>query len=186
MELRDKIQEVRRLLPPGNPVSKKEALKDLKLGSGIRISSSSYVVAAVYDYQEYSKKGNPKDFHWKEYRLVNLETFEDSFLEVEDDDGVSVYLTGEKVSVARFPDNEKPGDKKLHISGFGSASPFYLDEICHAKFSDGNSEEKVISYDYEGDDEHTLIGVEVWEDGNMKAYTYSEINLSTVEVFAHE
>jgi hypothetical protein len=186
MELRDKIQEVRKLLPPGNPVSKKEALKNLKVGSGVRIGVSSHVVAAVYDYQEYSKKGNPKDFYWKEYRLVNLETFEDNFLEVEDDDGVSVYLTGEKVSAGRFVDNEKPGDKKLHIKGFGVASPFYLDETCHAKFSDGNTEEQVVSYDYEGDDERTLIGVEMWEDGNMKAYTYSEVDISKIEVFAHE
>jgi hypothetical protein len=186
MILEEKLSLVRTLLPPAFGVNS-ETLLALKVGSGIRIKDALYVVKRALTYQEVSKKGNLKYFKWREYELVNLRTFETQYLEVEKDDRLCFYMTDKKVPCGMLSDLPDGKPRKLYVEGMDDA--LYLDEVCHARFSDNakpEEHEQVTMLDYESKSGEKLLGVEVWGEGNCEAYFYSELDLQDMEIFAHE
>lgn len=185
MELREKIDLVRKIAAPASGVAKKTLLS-LKVGSVLRLkgeTSPLFMVDDIFDYTETNKHGDKKSFTWKEYSLVNLEDFTTRFLEIEDDDGLHAYLTGEKVPQGKLSEIPSAKTKSLRIGG--KHDEFYLDEVCHAAFSNKNGDEQVLMLDYETDS-GILLGVEVWESGNCEAFIYSEVKTKDIEVIAHD
>lgn len=185
MELQEKIQLVRKIAPPTKGLPK-STLLGLKVGSVVRLNNLNnrlLMVEEVYDYQETNKKGERKKFTWKEYMLRDLNDFSICFLEIEDDDGLHAYLTGEKIAQGRFDVTPSKSAKKLNIEGLGHGL-FYLEETCHSVFEGKNGEEHVLTLDYETDD-GVMLGVEVWEDDKIEAYLYTEEKVSQIEVVAH-
>lgn len=187
MELSEKIDIIRKLPLPVSGLPR-NALLALNVNDGIKIRGERFSVRKVLTYQEMSKKGKLKSFKWREYQLLNLTTFEDVFLEVEDDDGISAYLTEQKIQAGRIDTpGIGPGSKQIEVVGFNET--FYLDEVCFARFSDDakpDETEDVVLLDYESEDGSVLLGVEVWGEDQNSAYTYRQIGIAEVEVFAHE
>lgn len=186
MELQEKLSLLRRVAPPtqGQP---KATLLSLQVGSVVALTlpgknKALFMVEEAYLYHETNKSGERKKYHWREYMLRNLHDFSTCFLEVEDDDGLAAYLTGEKIAQGRLGDVPGKDTKTLNVAGY---SPFYLDEFCRAVFEGKQGDEHVMLLDYENDDD-ILLGVEVWDNENCEAYLYSEISVSNIEVVAHE
>ena len=183
MDLREKLTLINTIAPPVRGLTN-SVLMELKTGSALAIGGQQFVVEDSFLYTETNKKGVKKKFTWKEYQLRNLSTFEIVFLEVEDDDGLSAYLTLEKVAEGRISPSPGPSVKQIEVSGLGDGT-FYLDETCYAVFDGKHGEENVVMLDYE-DDHGTLLGVEIWDGDNGRAYTYKEVSVKPIEVIAHE
>jgi|TARA_B110000196_G_C21115710_1_gene650392 hypothetical protein len=185
MELKEKISLVREIAPPVSGMPK-STLLNLKVGSVVRINTLTnplQMVEQVFEYTETNKHGQKKNFKWKEYMLRDLKDFTVSFLEVEDDDELLAYLTGEKVAQGRLSDTPHKGLKQLNIEG-APIGTLYLEEFCHAVFDGKNGEEQVLMLDYESDN-GDMFGVEVWEGGNIEAFFYKEVNVKNIEVISH-
>lgn len=185
MELKEKISLARKIAPPATGLPK-STLLNLDVGSVVRINTLSqplHMVEQVFEYTETNKHGEKKKFKWKEYMLRDLVNFSVSFLEVEDDDELLAYLTGEKVSQGRLSETPHKKLKQLRIEG-ASTGTLYLEEFCHAVFDGKRGEEQVLMLDYESD-KGDMLGVEVWEGGNIEAFFYTEVNVKQIEVIAH-
>ncbi len=185
MELKEKISLVREIAPPVSGMPK-STLLNLKVGSVVRINTLTnplQMVEQVFEYTETNKHGQKKNFKWKEYMLRDLKDFTVSFLEVEDDDELLAYLTGEKVAQGRLSDTPHKGLKQLNIEG-APIGTLYLEEFSHAVFDGKNGEENVLMLDYESDDGQ-MFGVEVWEGGNIEAFFYTELKVKQIEVVSH-
>tara|TARA_Y100001001_G_C7882003_1_gene265020 strand:- start:29 stop:583 length:555 start_codon:yes stop_codon:yes gene_type:complete len=182
MELREKINLVRQIAQPATGLPK-STLLNLMVGSVVRMDSSLFMVEEAFNYTEANKHGDKKKFTWKEYMLRDLNDFSIRFLEVEDDDGLHAYLTGDKIAQGRLSETPSKNTKTLTVQGV-SAGDFYLEEFCHAIFSGKKGDEQVLMLDYEADNGE-LLGVEVWEGGNCEAFLYTEVKTKHIEVIAH-
>lgn len=187
MELSEKIKLLRLAGDPVRGVEQKTLLT-LNVGSVLEIKTTNthrFLVEEVYDYVETNKKGDLKSFAWREYMLRDLSDFSTCFLEVEDDDGLSVYLTTQKISQGRLSEIPDKTVKKLHVEGV-DVGTLYLEETSTAVFNkQGEEPEHVSLFDYESDSGE-MLGVEVWEDGNCFAFFYIEINLTDIGINAHD
>lgn len=185
MELREKIQLIRKIAEPAKGLPKATLLA-LEVGSVVRLNKANnrlLMVEEVYNYQETNKKGERKKFTWKEYMLRDLNDFSICFLEIEDDDGLHAYLTGEKIAQGRFDVTPSKKAKKLNVEGLNHGV-FYLEETCHSVFAGKNGDEHVLTLDYETDS-GVMLGVEVWEDDNVEAYLYTEEKVNQIDIIAH-
>ncbi len=184
MELAEKLDLVRGIAPAQQGLPKKSLL-NLGVGSVIRANSFSqdmWMVERVYNYQETNQKGERKKYQWKEYMLRNLTDFSLRFLEVEDDDGLNAYITGDKVPQGKMSVSPDKSVKELSIRGI-SGGPFYQEEFCSAVFDGDNGDEHVLLLDYESD-QGKMLGVEIWEDGNREAYFYQELKVRDIELIS--
>jgi hypothetical protein len=184
MELAEKLDLVRGIAPAKTGLPKKSLL-NLGVGSVIRaaaISQDLWMVERVYNYQETNQKGERKKYQWKEYMLRNLSDFSTRFFEVEDDDGLSAYITGDKVAQGKMSVAPNKSVKELSIRGV-SDGPFYQEEFCSAVFDGDNGDEYVTLLDYESDN-GKMLGVEIWEDGNCEAYFYEELKMKGIELIS--
>tara|TARA_Y100000310_G_scaffold111852_2_gene110250 strand:- start:1014 stop:1574 length:561 start_codon:yes stop_codon:yes gene_type:complete len=185
MELREKLDLLRGVKTPTKGVAK-SVLLSLDVGSVVSHGGTPHIVKEVYDYVELKKGGKKGSFSWREYMLINLNNFETSFLEVEDDDGLSASLTIEKIPQGKLTPSPSWDLKSISIEGDKGSSPFYMEEKSKAVFSSISSEEEeVILLDFESDD-GKLLGVEVWENGNCEAFIYKEVPVNNLEVIAHD
>lgn len=188
MELREKIS-ILRDIPAPTPGLSRDVLLSLSNGDALRINGQDYSVRECLTYQELNKKGELKKFTWREYQLINLATFEEVYLEVEDDDGLAAYLTVAKIPSGKLSaERFDKSTKELTVSGLSEL--FYLDDHCSARLTVNSGRqqgetEDVLLLDYESESGKTLLGVEVWEDGQCYAFTYKEVDLRNVEVLAH-
>jgi len=182
MELFEKINLVRSMHPPSGGISK-EALMSMTKGAVVKILDEPFIVTRVFNYQETSKKGNPKPFSWKEYQLTSLATSKICFLEVENDDQLLVFLTIDKISEGKFHNRPSQDKKQFTVEGLGGI--FYLDEVSWANVSgEDDISENAILLDYKS--EKIMIGVEIYSDDKFSAHTYKSIPLKEIEVVSCE
>lgn len=182
MELHEKISLIRNIPAPLKEAGR-ESLLNLNFGSTVKLRGSTFIVDKVIEFNETTKKGNLRHNSWNKFRLVDLESFSISFLEIENKEQIIVSLTTEKVAKGRFHNNPSLTTKQLTVDSFPGI--FYLDETHWARRSESEivDFDKVTILNYEGCN-GVLLRVEVSEDEDISAHTYERIDLEDIEVTA--
>lgn len=180
--MREKLDLLREIKAPVMSAPKKTLLS-LNVGSVVNYKGTPHLVHEVYDYNELKKNSKKTSYSWREYMLINMDTFETSFMEVEDDDGLSASLTVEKIPQGKLTPTPAWDLKEIRVRD--KAGLFFMEEKSKALFQSKSAEEEVMLLDFENDN-GALLGIEVWENGNCEAFIYKEIPIKDLEVIAHD
>ena len=162
----------------------KLSLLKLKKDSFIQMGNNTLFIEDVYTYRD-------KKESWTEFKMVNVETLEVSFMEVEEDDSIIVTLTEKEVPMRKLPHTDDIEDMSEDEDGeiVVDSETYYYDDDYKAKFSREGStkEEKVYFYDFKSD-AGKLLTIEEWgnkEEGwEYQAFISSEIHESSVEILS--
>jgi len=162
----------------------KLSLLNLKKGSFIQMGDNTLFIEDIYTYRD-------KKESWTEFKMVNVETLEVSFMEVEEDDSIIVTLTEKEIPMRNLPHTDDIEDMSEDEEGeiVIDGETYYYDDDYKAKFSreGSNKEEKVYFYDFKADN-GKLLTIEEWgnkEDGwEYQAFISSEIHESSIEIMS--
>lgn len=153
---------------------RREDVWRIKPGNLIILDEAPFLVQEVYEYQQASKKGKPRDYRWREIKLKSLDGMGRTlFMELEVDDG-EIYAS---ISNGRSRESYEVDDDYLITS---DGLEWELEESGHALFKRDDEVKPILfSYDeYYRDDVHG-IAVEHWPDGD-EVVRFEEVDASRV------
>lgn len=177
------LLKVRGLKTEQKEIRQRFSLKDLKIGSFLRISGETFLIEDNYIYSY-------KSDSWKEFQLINLRTGELRYLEIEEDDVITACITTSKIERRNFPismdDVEEISENEdgyVKING----ETFYYEDDYKIKFKREGREKTEEAYLYEFETESgKYLTIEEWNEGDDE-YSYEifisqNLPMNTIEI----
>ena len=165
----DRIQAISKPMSYGDQRS--TSIKSVRLNGYIELSGAVNHVKAFYTYRETWEN---KTSEWHELMLVEVMTGKETFLEIEEDDALDLFLYTNKrkmrlndIDVSKADlveiDDEEEGEITF------KRQTFYYDDSNDATLTKNDEDgEKFFYWDFFNDDEDEVVGVEKWSNGGME------------------
>jgi hypothetical protein len=168
----------------------KKTVKDLKIGSVVRVEGIVYLITDKYDY--YEKKEDVIDC--TELQLTDV--FDNSviYIEYSEDDVVEIFVTTKELTKAEIQDTLPQIDYQFvknevgNLTVAGINTTFYFEDHWKSRFvrdgGDLENSEVVKMVEFEAEDGESYLTFEYWGGETMDVFVSEQIGSSEIEILA--
>jgi translation elongation factor P/translation initiation factor 5A len=168
----------------------KKTVKDLKVGSVVKVEGIVYLITDKYTY--YDKKKDVVDC--VEFQLTDVLDNTVMYVEYTEDDEVEIYVTTKELTKAEIQDTLPQIDYQFvknevgNLTVAGISTTFYFEDHWKSRFvrdgGDLENSEVVKMVEFEAEDGESYLTFEYWGGETMTTFVSEKINSIKIEILA--